>query len=747
MSPGALALFWAVFWLLFLMDPGNKNESVPVKTLLEQASNETLVLANLTFANASFATPIFPELGELHDLDRFHGHNVFYQNVTGLLKGQWTFRNLTLHDGRNRSQSYNQTLSQQFFRDFDFLFRGKSVGSISLNLRANKTALRPASESGKDSESGEAKGADVEEHVLYVEGVVRVKSARKGAVWWSTSLPILVQGVQFVKNGSLMLFGAREGAVYPLSKVTHTAHTNETFEILRSVMNATNALKIEKLQAQLHDDPLAETQVDSMRKPSCSFGIYIQMVPITHGVTQDQVKGLEHELIHEEGIPHIRPPRMQATAVLYSPDCDVYLQADSLVGLRMEVFFGKAVHYVAVVCIITGIELWLTVKQIDYSATQSALSKVSLVSIAMQTIIDAYLFLMNFVTGNVMGPLFLPFVTAAFLKFMLFSVFEMRYLLTIARAQRRDLDDATLGSLFSRFYGTLFVGLFIAYLLSMRVPVLIAIVGFILYSFWVPQIYVNVRRNSRKAYQTSYILGMSVLKLLIPLYLYGCPYSILSYEETHGGVLFALTIWVFIQVGVVIMQDRLGPRTFLPLEWLPHRYDYHPVLPAVDDEAPTLQTGAVDEDGSPDESRPSDAAGGGRWRWRSNPGEKGNAGKVETNRGHPKLNNNDCAICFLPVRVRASDRGAPSAVGPSAESTGGIRDSISRVRALLFGDSGTPINHSVGEGDEVPSENTADLRLNYMVTPCHHIFHTDCLERWMEVKLECPICRTELPPI
>ena len=37
-------------------------------------------------------------------------------------------------------------------------------------------------------------------------------------------------------------------------------------------------------------------------------------------------------------------------------------------------------------------------------------------------------------------------------------------------------------------------------------------------------------------------------------------------------------------------------------------------------------------------------------------------------------------------------------------------------------------------------------RPSVMVTPCHHIFHTDCLTHWMEIKNECPSCRWPLPP-
>jgi len=37
------------------------------------------------------------------------------------------------------------------------------------------------------------------------------------------------------------------------------------------------------------------------------------------------------------------------------------------------------------------------------------------------------------------------------------------------------------------------------------------------------------------------------------------------------------------------------------------------------------------------------------------------------------------------------------------------------------------------------------LSSDYMVTPCSHVFHPPCLQRWMEVKMECPTCRAELP--
>ena len=38
------------------------------------------------------------------------------------------------------------------------------------------------------------------------------------------------------------------------------------------------------------------------------------------------------------------------------------------------------------------------------------------------------------------------------------------------------------------------------------------------------------------------------------------------------------------------------------------------------------------------------------------------------------------------------------------------------------------------------SEVDLDNLRSRMITPCNHAFHTECLQKWMEVKLECPTC-------
>ena len=51
------------------------------------------------------------------------------------------------------------------------------------------------------------------------------------------------------------------------------------------------------------------------------------------------------------------------------------------------------------------------------------------------------------------------------------------------------------------------------------------------------------------------------------------------------------------------------------------------------------------------------------------------------------------------------------------------------------------------EGGEAGLLGTALERATYMVTPCRHIFHAECLEGWMDLRLVCPVCRETLPPL
>ena len=142
---------------------------------------------------------------------------------------------------------------------------------------------------------------------------------------------------------------------------------------------------------------------------------------------------------------------------------------------------------------------------------------------------------------------------------------------------------------------------------------------------------------------------MSASRLYLPLYMWACPQNFVGAILRTGPRPFmacSLVLWVGLQVGVLVAQEKYGPRFFVPQQFLPVKYNYRRAVPHIHQSLDDAERGESDE--------------------------------------------LSCSICLNEVDVSAN---------------------------------------------------------KYMVTPCNHFFHDTCLERWMDVKQECPVCRTALPSV
>ena len=258
------------------------------------------------------------------------------------------------------------------------------------------------------------------------------------------------------------------------------------------------------------------------------------------------------------------------------------------------------------------------------------------------------------------------------------------------------------------------------------------LLAFTYLSLWTPQIRRNVWRNSRRAFAWRFMAGQSVLRLMPFAYFYLRADNIL-FVEPDGVSFLVLVGWVWVQLVVLAVQDVLGPRFGLPERWMPEVWEYHPVLREDGVEAGGMpiglvssgmgaagEDGAGSEDEDDEDESPVAAPGRGRRRSWSFGGSAGYEAVEDGGRRRERekelgkhgmaLRTIDCAICteVLEVPVVRANAKDPSAAGG------------------LVG---------------------VFARRAYMVTPCRHIFHTKCLEGWFRYKLQCPICREELPPL
>jgi hypothetical protein len=287
---------------------------------------------------------------------------------------------------------------------------------------------------------------------------------------------------------------------------------------------------------------------------------------------------------------------------------------------------------VAILFCITQIAVIL--KQMESTNTQASASKISMLSVGMQAIMDAYMCLMHLVFGVAVQAVFNAFATASFFYFVIFSVFEMRYLLMIWKARSWRVNNAgwdsirrELSLLYSRFYAALLLGVVAVYHMQKHLDILI----FVMYSYWLPQIFRTAYLDTRRSFLLPYALLMSTARLLTPLYFLGCP-SNFMHLRPRPRFCIGLASWTFFQVIWMETQARWGGRWFIPKRFRPPKYEY--------------------------------------------------------NRPFAALSQGDCVICMQALE------GSP--------------DSI-------------------------------------MVAPCDHAFHSECLLKWMDIKLECPTCRRVLP--
>ncbi|CAJ1978911.1 unnamed protein product [Sphenostylis stenocarpa] len=267
---------------------------------------------------------------------------------------------------------------------------------------------------------------------------------------------------------------------------------------------------------------------------------------------------------------------MESPSVDDHGDCFSPLQLN-VTSINIEVYYNKAVNYTLMVTFISFLQVLLLIRQMEHSNTQSGAAKVSILMIGQQAIVDAYLCLIHLTAGILVESLFNAFATAAFFKFVVFSIFEMRYLLAIWKASRPlsngegwDAMRRELSVLYSRFYGILLGGILFMYEFHNHLRLILLLV----YSFWIPQIITNVVRDSRKPLHPHYILGITATRLTIPLYIFGCPYNFLRIEPDQSWCV-CLAIFVGFQAAILLLQHYFGSLWFIPRQFLPEKYCYY----------------------------------------------------------------------------------------------------------------------------------------------------------------------------
>ncbi|ODQ66654.1 hypothetical protein NADFUDRAFT_69797 [Nadsonia fulvescens var. elongata DSM 6958] len=571
-----------------------------------------------------------------------------------------------------------------------------------------------------------------------------------------TEHSISLKGLHFIDSGNLMLTTS-SSKFAGLCALPQFLPDNRYFNISKE-----NVIKIVDHSINILEESMEYQRVtiaDEFAVKKCEFVAFLHSNSIDY--SQDELEDIEKELKHPIGRPHRPIPNISMSGILYSPDCGIVIEYNSVDGLRDLAYWGKMKDAVLIILSLLALQIVLLTWQMSASNTPSTMSKISFWTIGLFALVDGAV-CMSSLVYTVIDSTNLVFMATAFLSFILASLFEIRFMIKIycsqipeaiadqrARLASTSTGDTlpvtntpeptieptderqVVGSVYFRFYFSLiFFIIFTLQVISWRASIrhfaeYLLLIS--LYSFWVPQIYRNVQRGTRRSpLMWQFILGSSVVRVLPILYLVMLNEGIKVInhrQDTRLG--FVLIAWLGLQILVLYLQQLVGPRFFVPKGIMPKVYNYHPILVQEDEESgrgfSVLETGDNYSEFNTDNRRLPESN-----HYHDNESaasllKNNNIEGIEVivkgdHHGHDNINSasldvshqTDCAICMSTVSL---------IIVP--------KDNLHLAS--------TPGNILA--------------RQKYMITPCKHVFHTECMETWMRTKLQCPVCRTPLPSI
>lgn len=620
-----------------------------------------------------------------------------------------------------------------------------------------------------------------------------------------------MHGVHWPRQGA-MLFTTTSEKFAGIFGLPHLTNRPDFYATSQALLNRTlNKVLSKKEQLFFLDqvDPWASSS-DSpgdVFNPTahCEYLAYVQIHPpekdylhVQASLTGPEniikaIHEVEDELRYPRGVSHLGKPKLQMSAVLYSPDCAYFIESKGppayapadgqhLLGMKQETFLYSITVWLIGLGVIVFGQVQLLKLQMRETSTPSTLGRISFYTASIMLLADGTVFIGSIAWSLSASTTLLPslLVTgASFLSMMTGNIFlseiykvqepewrreerereRLRQQRIAANAARyaaehpqsttapaatpqpalqtadmpiivpsdQDLDaeiegindsnnnnstlpapvtapntntttttgnaSTPLSNIFGRLVMCSTLILFLTLATTGARPSIrtayFNLLSFGYLSLWWPQIYRNAYRNCRRALTWRFVVGQSVLRILPIAYFYLIKDNF-AFAEPDWMSFAILAGWVWTQIVVLVAQSILGPRFGVPKGYMPEAWEYHPILKEDNVEAAGLPIGLVAIPDSPIERVKTDEDGSG-------------GGKRTT------VYSTQCVVCRENLEVPVLKAGEDD---PTA---GGVAGVLAR-RA-------------------------------YMVTPCRHIFHSDCLEQWLRFRLQCPICREELPPL
>ncbi|KIS68778.1 ubiquitin-protein ligase TUL1 [Mycosarcoma maydis] len=741
----------------------------------------------------------------------------YYSDIEGYYKGDWTGWDYSTT--ANRSLALDSRLNHSAAHELS----KERLGGLAQYVAGVQEAKLKRDRGDFEWITEEAGHVDVhlkEEHLLngnvsLVTGSLSF-AASKSSQSRVDAVSFSLEGLHFVRTGSVFLHAVANEADERTDVRTTLSMipwgNNETLNATVAAIDKAFQLRIDMLQRIIDSgsyDAGDITQDQVGKQHNCSLHVYAQLESAgPHSQLQHLIDTLQDESTYPTGISTISPPALRLSLLAFSPDCHLLLSSTSLTGLLQTTLWRKAVHYAIIYFVILLLQARLLVQQMQATTTPSTLNKLSAHTWLAQWVLDAFACLIHLSVAVVLeNETTMVLIACSFMSGMCYLAFGYRYMITIYRTQVeartaaaattplvRAAEDAPNGATDRNAVSpptevnaaTLTTATLTAEIRARRrglailaVGVFVVMMGLfpeltgslmlsLLYSFWIPQIYRNVQHGTRRAILKRCVVGTTLTRLFLPLYVLVCPNNVLFSEPSMWG--WVLCAYVVMQAVVLIGQDLFGAHWFLRQQWVPQgapkRWQYHPPLKnaneleaGVDDEAygdcaiclTSIESRSAHRPSAA--SRRANGANGAKWLESllfSKPGYQRIAGEAQDYEIDSCDDDARSVDVSMHMYAREKVARADGAAGPALRRTSHTRRrGVARnVRYYVARAMRTALQTALRCKERLNATSTLNRRrMDVMLAPCQHAFHTQCLEPWMEIKNECPSCRSSLPRV
>ncbi|QLQ80193.1 hypothetical protein HG537_0D01940 [Torulaspora globosa] len=439
----------------------------------------------------------------------------------------------------------------------------------------------------------------------------------------------------------------------------------------------------------------------------CEYVAFFQLEPWNQ-YTPDQLKMIDEELNWPLGRPanlSLVPPVAFKSGLLYSPDCGLELKFGDVEGKRYEIQMRSIRTHLLFGIGLFVAQIYLLLCQMHHTNTPSSVSKISFYSFSMINLVDGSLATLYFIAASVLPELYLPLVTSSFTCFILASIFETRYLILVYASQFNERNVGILTLL---------------------------------------------RRNNESERENAPETGNTVI----------------PDEASISGTLYGRFFFTLLSFTLLTLSSTSWPRKVRMV------FEYITIFVLNSYWLPQIFRNAI-KGTLPRRSRVRNEVLGVQrqnkmpllWKFiigttiiRTLP-----VVYVFTYSSNVFRHHRDvrfvvilCLYLLFQIAILYSQDilGSRWFLPKLSIPEGYSYHKPMSAQELM--EHGSSTNYTVDCAicmsevpvyvEDVPETHKIDLQ-TYMTTPCGHIFHTNCLENWMSYKLQCPVCRSPLPPL